>query len=61
MKLCRRVSTSHDVIGSGVNHLFLMGGGAGLRISEPIYRQLPNEHRAPWRKQRPPATYTFAG
>jgi adenylate cyclase len=51
----------YDIIGSGVNHLFMMGGGAGLRISEPVYRQLPNERRAPWRKQRPPATYTFAG
>jgi adenylate cyclase len=50
----------YDIIGSGVNHLFLMGGGAGLRISEPIYRQLPNDARAPWKKQRPPATYTWS-
>ena len=31
----------YDVLGSGVNHLFLMGGGAGIRISEPVFRQLP--------------------
>lgn len=49
----------YDVFGSGVNHLFLMGGGPGIRISEPVYRQLPNEIRDAWNKQRPPATYTF--
>jgi adenylate cyclase len=49
----------YDVFGSGVNHLFLMGGGPGVRISEPVYRQLPNEVRDAWNKQRPPATYTF--
>lgn len=51
----------YDVLGSGVNHLFLMGGGPGLRVSEPVYRQLPNERRAPWEKQRPPATYAWTG
>jgi class 3 adenylate cyclase len=50
----------YDVLGSGVNHLFSMGGGAGCRISEPVYRQLPNERRAEWNKQRPPATYTLS-
>jgi adenylate cyclase len=49
----------YDVFGTGVNHLFLMGGGPGVRISEPVYRQLPNEVRDAWNKQRPPATYTF--
>jgi class 3 adenylate cyclase len=49
----------YDVFGSGVNHLFLMGGGPGVRISEPVYRQLPNEVRDAWNKQRPPATYTL--
>jgi adenylate cyclase len=49
----------YDVFGSGVNHLFLMGGGPGIRISEPVYRQLPNEVRDAWNKQRPPATYSF--
>jgi class 3 adenylate cyclase len=48
-----------DVIGAGVNHLFLMGGAPGIRVSEPVYRQLPNEERAQWRKHRPPATYTL--
>jgi adenylate cyclase len=49
----------YDVIGSGVNHLFRMGGGGGIRISEPVYRQLPNERRGVWNKQRPPATYVI--
>ena len=49
----------YDVLGSGVNHLFLMGGGAGIRISEPVFRQLPNERRDAWAKNRPPATYSL--
>lgn len=48
-----------DVIGAGVNHLFRMGGGGGLRISEPAYRALPNERRANWRKDTPVAVYHF--
>lgn len=51
----------YDVFGSGVNHLFRMGGGPGIRISEPVYRQLPNEARRPWNKMKPPATYTLDG
>lgn len=47
-----------DVLGSGVNHLFLMGGASGIRISEPVYRQLPNDRRGAWSKHHPPATYT---
>jgi adenylate cyclase len=50
----------YDVLGSGVNHLFLMGGGAGIRVSEPVYRQLPNDRRGDWKKNRPPATYTLS-
>jgi class 3 adenylate cyclase len=50
----------YDVVGAGVNHLFRMGGGAGVRITEPVYRQLPNERRGAWRKQKPPATYVLA-
>ena len=50
----------YDIFGSGVNHLFLMGGGPGVRISEPVYRQLPNDVRDAWNKQRPPATYTLS-
>lgn len=49
----------YDVLGSGVNHLFLMGGGAGIRISEPVYRQLPDELRGAWAKNKPPATYSL--
>jgi hypothetical protein len=37
-----------------------MGSGAGIRVSEPVYRQLPNDERTPWHKYQPPATYTFA-
>jgi adenylate cyclase len=48
-----------DVFGAGVNHLFRMGGGSGLRISEPAYRQLPNDRRSAWRKDDPPAIYHF--
>jgi adenylate cyclase len=50
----------YDVLGSGVNHLFMMGGGPGIRISEPVYRQLPNERRGAWDRQKAPATYSFA-
>jgi class 3 adenylate cyclase len=49
----------YDVFGEGVNHLFRMGGGAGIRISEPVYRSLPNERRGPWQKTKPPATYVL--
>jgi adenylate cyclase len=48
-----------DIVGAGVNHLFLMGGAPGIRISEPIYRQLPNDARSRWHKHKPPATYTL--
>jgi class 3 adenylate cyclase len=48
----------YDVVGIGVNHTFLLGRGPGLRLSEPVYRQLPPERRTPWQKHRPPAIYT---
>ena len=48
-----------DLVGNGVIHTFRMGSGAGLRVSEPVYRQLPSAERTPWRKHQPPATYTF--
>jgi len=51
----------YDVFGEAVNHLFRMGGGAGIRISESVYRSLPHDRRGPWRKQRPPATYVLEG
>ena len=50
----------YDIIGTGVNHTFLMGGGAGVRISEPVYRQLPSDQRGPWDKQKPPAVYRYS-
>jgi adenylate cyclase len=46
-----------DIVGVGVNHLFRMGGGPGLRLSEPAYRRLPNDARGGFRKDEPPATY----
>jgi adenylate cyclase len=52
---------TYDVIGMGVIHTFRMGGGAGTRISEPVYRKLPSDRRSPWRKHQPPATYTREG
>jgi adenylate cyclase len=50
----------YDVLGSGVNHLFTMGRGPGIRISEPVYRRLPSERRGPWMKNHPPATYALS-
>jgi adenylate cyclase len=47
----------YDIIGAGVNYLFRMGSGRGVRISEPVYRKLPSDRRSPWHKQKPPATY----
>lgn len=46
-----------DVFGMGVNHTFLMGSGAGVRLSEPVYRALPSDARSPWTKERPAARY----
>jgi adenylate cyclase len=46
-----------DIIGRGVNQTFLLGRGPGIRISEPVYRQLPNEARSAWNKHKPPAIY----
>jgi class 3 adenylate cyclase len=48
-----------DIVGAGVVHVFRMGAGPGIRISEPVYRKLPNDQRGPWRKHQPPATYTL--
>ena len=53
-------SRSFDLIGAGVIHVFRMGSGPGIRISEPVYRQLPNDRRSAWTKRQPPATYTRA-
>jgi adenylate cyclase len=53
-------SARYDILGNAVVHLFRMGGGSGIRISEPVYRSLPNELRSAWDKNRPPATYSLA-
>jgi class 3 adenylate cyclase len=50
-------SRRSDIIGRGVNQTFLLGRGPGFRISEPVYRQLPNEARSAWNKHKPPAIY----
>ena len=50
---------STDIIGAGVIHVFRMGAGPGIRISEPVYRKLPNDQRGRWAKHQPPATYTL--
>jgi len=47
-----------EVVGMGVIHTFRMGGGAGTRISEPVYRRLPSDRRSAWHKHQSPATYT---
>src|SRR5438132_5385892 len=46
-----------DIIGRGVNQTFLLGRGAGIRISEPVYRALPSSARSRWNKHKPPAVY----
>jgi class 3 adenylate cyclase len=48
----------YNVMGTGVIHAFRMGGGPGIRISEPVYRQLPSDSRGAWSKHKPPAVYT---
>jgi len=55
------LDADYDVVGMGVVHAFRMGSGAGIRISEPVYRRLPSDRRSPWHKRQPPATYTWEG
>jgi class 3 adenylate cyclase len=50
-------SPTADLIGMGVVHTFRMGGGPGVRISEPVYRKLPSGERSPWAKRQAPALY----
>jgi class 3 adenylate cyclase len=50
-------SKRSDILGRGVNQTFLLGRGAGIRISEPVYRALPSSARSPWNKHKPPAVY----
>jgi len=49
----------YDVLGCGVNQLFLLGSGPGVRISEAIHAELPDERRSAWRKHDTLATYTL--
>jgi class 3 adenylate cyclase len=35
----------YDVLGAGVNDLFRMGGGPGIRISDAVSARLPGERR----------------
>jgi class 3 adenylate cyclase len=50
-----------ELVGSGVIHTYRMGGGPGVRISEPVYRKLPSDRRGPWRKRRAPVIYEREG
>ncbi len=52
-------SRARDVIGRTVNQTFLLGRGAGIRISERAYRGLPSSERSPWEKNKPPAVYVL--
>jgi len=47
-----------ELVGMSVIHTYRMGGGPGVRISEPVYRKLPSGHRSKWRKRQLPATYS---
>jgi class 3 adenylate cyclase len=49
----------YDVLGNGVNELFLMGGGPGIRISSAVYQHLPDDRRAAWTPAGAPAIYTL--
>lgn len=51
---------AYDIMGPGVNFAFRLGVGAGVRISEPVYRKLPSDARSAWDKYQPPATYTLS-
>jgi hypothetical protein len=55
----RATDARYDVIGSAMNYTALMGRGPGIRLSEPVYRQLQSGARAPWRRVKPPATYQY--
>jgi adenylate cyclase len=49
-----------EAIGMGSIHTFRMGAGAGIRISEPVYRKLASADRGTWTKYQPPAVYTWS-
>lgn len=53
------VDDTYDIVGMGLIHTFRMASGAGVRISEPVYRKLPSDRRSAWSKHQPPAIYTL--
>jgi class 3 adenylate cyclase len=57
-EVCLGSGAVAELVGPGVVHTYRMGGGPGVRMSEPVYRKLPSERRSAWRKRNPPATYT---
>jgi class 3 adenylate cyclase len=58
-ELGKGASRRTDLVGRAVNQTFLLGRGGGIRLSEPMYRQLPSEERSPWEKHKPPAVYVL--
>ena len=58
-ELGKGASRRLDVIGRAVNQTFLLGSAGGIRLSEPMYRQLPSDERTPWEKHKPPAVYVL--
>lgn len=49
-----------DIMGRAVSTTFLLGGGAGIRLTERAFRRLPDAARERWRKVKPPTTYTVS-
>jgi class 3 adenylate cyclase len=58
-ELGKGASRRTDVIGRAVNQTFLLGAMGGIRLSEPLYRQLPSGERGPWEKHKAPAVYVL--
>ena len=58
-ELGKGTSRRTDIVGRAVNQTFLLGSGGGIRLSEPMYRQLPSAERGPWEKHKAPAVYVL--
>jgi adenylate cyclase len=58
-ELGRGADVRYDVVGAAVNHLFRMGGGPGVRISEPVFQKLLPDERTRFREQSRSVTYAF--
>ena len=52
-------SRRFDIIGRVVNQTSMLGRGAGIRLSERMYRLMPSDERSPWDKHKPPAVYVL--